>query len=432
MVRFPVTVLQALAKRVVRKYEPLIVGVTGSVGKTSARDAAAAVLAAAGHAVRAAPKNYNNELGLPLAVLGATAPGANPLRWSEAYARGVRLLSTRDPNYPTHLVLEYAADHPGDIGRLLAVAKPTIGVVTAIAPAHLEFFGTVENVAVEKGRLVEALPEGGVAVLNADDPRVAALTARTRARVITYGFARGAMVRAHDAHVALSAKHEPLGVRWHLALGSDAAEIVTAGTLGRMPVMAALAGAAVGVALGVDFWTIASALSGWHPPAGRMRLLPGRGGALLIDDTYNSSPKAALEALDALADLRMSIAARRRATAVLGTMAELGAESDRLHREVGATVAHVKPSRLVTVGPEASAIADAAVAGGMAESTVRRFETADAAAAFLAPVVAAGDIVLIKGSQSARCERVTAALLAHPEDAPELLVRQTRDWQDRS
>jgi UDP-N-acetylmuramoyl-tripeptide--D-alanyl-D-alanine ligase len=428
----PVRLLAGLAARVLRHYQPFVVGITGSVGKTSARTATVSVLAAGGLRVRGSPKNYNNELGLPLSVIGATsAPGRSPVAWALVYLRALRLLLVHDSSYPTHLVLEYGADHPGDIGALVHIAPPKISVVTAVAPAHLEFFGSVSAVAAEKGTLIEALPPDGVAVLNADDPVASTLATGRSARVITYGFAPTAMVRAHDAHLALNSTHDPLGVRWHLTHGSDVAEFVTTDTLGHAAVSSALAGAAVGVALGINFQSITRALTEWHPPAGRMRLLAGIGGSVLLDDSYNSSPVAAHEAINTLAELRMSIPAPRRATVVLGTMAELGSEADRFHRELGVTVAAINPDRLVTVGKPAAAIADGAVEAGLPPDRIKRFDSAGDAARWLRSRVVSGDIVLVKGSQSARCERISAALLAHPEDAKRLLVRQGSDWQDR-
>lgn len=423
--------LAHLAARVVRRYRPVVVGITGSVGKTSARTAVTAVLAAAGFRVRGARKNYNNELGLPLTVLGAPAPGRNPAAWLGVLLRGCWLLLVRDARYPTHLVLEYGADHVGDLAALVRIATPNVAVVTTIAPVHLEFFRTVEAVAREKGILVEALPSGGTAILNADDPAVAALAARTHARVWTYGFARSATVRAHDAHIALTSTHDPRGVRWHLAMGTDVTEIVTSGTLGRGAISSVLAGAAVGAALGVDFWIIAKAAAAWVPPPGRMRMLPARGGAVLLDDTYNSSPRAADEALDTLAELRMSIPERRRSTVVLGTMAELGSESEKFHRALGVKVAAINPEQLVTVGEDARTIGESAQRAGLPAVRIHAFASAAETAAWLAPQIASGDIVLVKGSQSVRCERISAALLADPTDAVDLLVRQGADWQDR-
>lgn len=431
MLTLPVRSLQALAARVVRRYAPHVVGVTGSVGKTSAAGAALAVLLAGGLRAGGAHGNYNNELGLPLTVLGASAPGRNPAAWALVVAKAARLLSVRDPEYPTHLVLEFGADHPGDIAALLRIATPRVAVVTAVAPAHLEFFGTLEAVAAEKATLVEALPDDGVAVLNADDPNVLAMRDRTRARTLTYGFGGTAQVRAAGAHLAMTGSHEPLGVRWHLAYGSDAGEVLTAGTVGRSATSAALAGAAVGVAFGVTFRSILAAVQGFQPPAGRLRLLSGRGGSILVDDSYNSSPNAALEALDAVTELWRSVPRRQRLTVVLGTMAELGRASERLHRAVGAKVAAAAPSRLVTVGAEARWIAEGARAAGYPSEQTAEFGDAQPAGRALASDTHGGDIVLVKGSQAARCERIVAALLANPGDAVRLLVRQGTKWRDR-
>lgn len=431
MRRLLIRTLAKLAARVVARYSPGVVGVTGSVGKTTTAHAALAVLRAGGLRAGGAHGNYNNELGLPLTVLGANAPGQSPVAWIGVFLRALRLLAQKDPEYPTHLVLEYGADHPGDIVALLRIAVPQVAVLTAVTPAHLEYFGTVEAVAAEKGMLIQALPGNGVALLNADDPIAMAQRVRTRARVVTYGIAEGSDVRCLGAHLALTGTHEPQGVRWNLTYGSDAGEVQSLGTIGRSTVRAALAGAAVGFAFGIPFRTVLEAVQEFHPPAGRMRLLPGRGGAVLVDDSYNSSPEAVKEALDALAELRMATPVRRRSTVVLGTMAELGAQSEALHRQVGEKVAAINPERLMTVGTQAQFIAEGARAAGFPDARIRQFPSAEEAANALAPDTHGGDIVLIKGSQSARLERITGALLADPADASRLLVRQSAAWRNQ-
>ncbi|MDO8599556.1 MAG: Mur ligase family protein, partial [bacterium] len=198
--RFLQALLSYLARSVVRRQRPTIIGITGSVGKTSTREAIRVVLAADRN-VRSAPKNYNNEIGLPTAIIGGHAPGRSPIAWVSLLARGLALGCVRSLRYPEALVLEYGADHPGDIAYLARIAPPTIGVITAVGPAHTEFFRTVERVIAEKRRLIAALPRDGVAILNRDVEDVYGMRDRTRARVVTYGFHAEADIRGVEYQV---------------------------------------------------------------------------------------------------------------------------------------------------------------------------------------------------------------------------------------
>ena len=190
-------ILKILSRAVVEKYQPKIVGITGSVGKTTTKEAILLVLSKK-YRVRGNIKNYNNEIGLPLTILGSTSPGRSPWGWVKVIIGALGLLIFRDKNYPEFLVLEMGVDHPQDMDYLLSVVQPIIGVVTAIGQAHLEFFGTPDSIAEEKGKLVASLPPSGIAILNVDDRRVAAMASRCKGKVITYGFGPEAQVRATE------------------------------------------------------------------------------------------------------------------------------------------------------------------------------------------------------------------------------------------
>ncbi len=194
-------ILKILARATLRKYHPRIIGVTGSVGKTSARQAVAAVLATT-YTVWQSPKNLNNEFGLPLAILGEPDSAyANWWGWLMIIVRGLKNLLCRRPDYPEYLVLEYGIDHPGDMAYLLSIAKPEMAILTAISPTHLEFMGSLESLVVEKGSLVTTLPRHGTAIINADDSLVYNLKAKITAEVISYGFSVPAKVRADSAAI---------------------------------------------------------------------------------------------------------------------------------------------------------------------------------------------------------------------------------------
>ncbi|MFH0987898.1 MAG: Mur ligase family protein, partial [Parcubacteria group bacterium] len=190
-------ILAMLARRIVRKYKPRIVGITGSVGKTSAREACFSVLNSKFHCRRNV-KNYNNELGVPLTIIGAESGGKNIFRWLSVVFQAWRLIIAKDKNYPEVLVLEMGADKPGDIEYLLSIAPLDAAVVTKVGPTHLEFFDSVENVAREKSQIIAGLPASAFVALNYDDPLIRKMENKTKSRVIFFGQDEKATVRSID------------------------------------------------------------------------------------------------------------------------------------------------------------------------------------------------------------------------------------------
>jgi alanine racemase len=370
-----------------------IIGVTGSVGKTTAKEAIAAALAGCCPVFKNRA-NYNGLYGLPIAL--------GELRPEQRVA-----------------VLEIAADHFGEIGRLCQIAPPRIAVVTTVEPAHLEMFGSLEAIAKEKAALIAALPADGLAVLNADDPRVLEMATRSLAPAVTYGL--GAGERRPDIH-ASDLIITRAGVRFHVLTPAGRCT-VRLRLLGRHQVYAALAAIAVGLAHRVPLDEIAGRLAELRPVPGRLNPLPGQRGSLLLDDSYSSSPAAAQAALETLAALE-----GRRRIAVFGDMLELGAYEDAGHELVGRHAAAVV-DLLVTKGPRARRIAEAALAAGLSQAQVVNTYTAEDASRAALNELGPGDVVLIKGSLATRMEQVTAGLLAEPHLAPEHLVRQDAAWQ---
>ena len=355
-----------------------VIGVTGSSGKTSTKDMLAVLLAGIGPTVAPAG-SWNNELGLPLTVLRAQP-------------------TTR------HLVLEYSARGVGHIAALCAVAPPRIGIVLNVGTAHVGVFGSRQNTARAKGELVEALGPGGLAVLNADDPVVAAMATRTAAAVRTVGTGPGVDVAARD--VRLDSAGRP-GFRLVIGAGSAPVQLRLHGA---HHVGNALAAAAVALELGLGLPEVAAALgaakavSRW-----RMEVTDTPEGVRVVNDAYNANPesmRAALEALIAMACPPSGIS--RRSWAVLGPMAELGAAAPAAHAEVGRIAVALGIDRVLAVGEPARPIAEAVeLAGGVALAVA----DVPAAAELLRAAVAPGDVVLVKASRAAGLERIAAALL---------------------
>ncbi|MDT0630275.1 UDP-N-acetylmuramoyl-tripeptide--D-alanyl-D-alanine ligase [Rubrivirga sp. S365] len=368
--------LTSLAHQKMAESGAAVVGITGSVGKTTTKNAAIAVLRERFEVV-AAEGNLNTPLGLALTVLNRTFA-------ADSVA-----------------VLEMGARIPGDIAELCRLFPPTVSVVTAVQGVHLETLGSLEGVAREKGAIVRALGPEGTAVLNADDARVRAMADGLAARVLLYG-------AAPDADV-----------------GPD---IVTATLplLGEHALSTALAAAAVGRALGLDDAAINRGLAQIQPEKGRLVRLPGRGGSTIIDDTYNASPGATRSALGVLRDLDAT-----RHVALLGDMLELGADEVEQHVVV-LDAAREHADLVVAVGEimgRAAELLNSAGPGGAVLTFATSTDLADALRAGRPFAPGAGDAVLVKGSQGARMERVAAALLDPDVDPADVLARQSVSWQ---
>ncbi len=424
-------ILAILARRTIAAHKPIIIGVTGSVGKTSTRNAIVSVLRKK-YRVRTGEKNYNNQIGLPLSVLGIPHCGKNMFRWGYWFAR----VLSRKQSYPEILVLEYGVDHPDDMDYLLSIAMPKIGVVTAIGdiPVHTEFFGGPEGVIAEKRKLVAALGSRDTAVLNYDDDAVRDMKIKVKGKTISYGTDPHADMRIvnYSLHAVKSAMvgDLPDGITFKLEHKGSLVPFRIRGSLGITHAYAASAAACVGIALGMNLFEISQALENFVSPPGRLRLVRGNKHSLIIDDTYNAAPASMRKGLDALQDLP-----GKRKIAVLGDMKELGSYSEQAHRAVGDFAARVADI-LFCVGPHAKFIADEARAKGpeykgknFEAFRVEVFGDSLSAARALEPILQEGDLVLVKGSQSMRMERVVEEIMAEPARAAELLARQEEYWK---
>lgn len=358
-----------------------VVGVTGSTGKTIAKEMIADVLAR-GHRVLRSTGNQNSESGLPMSLLNLE-PGDEVA------------------------VLEMGMYTTGEIARLTEIARPAVGVVLTVHPTHLERAGSLDRIAAAKSELPAALPEDGLAVLNADDPRVAAMRSVTMARVRTFGLGAEADVRATEViSRGLDGTEFTLTAPWGERRLQSAA-------LGRHLVSPALAAAAVAEEFGVGLDEVEAALAAGSSAPHRMVAIEALGGATVIDDTYNASPESVVAALTFLAETPVG---RGRRLAVLGDMLELGPDEERLHRQVGAAAASVVDG-LLAVGSRGAWVAEAARSSGL--TGVLTATDADEAIATIDRGLApkAGDIVLVKGSRGMALERLVDALSGTSSEA---------------
>ncbi|MFA5184126.1 MAG: UDP-N-acetylmuramoyl-tripeptide--D-alanyl-D-alanine ligase [Patescibacteria group bacterium] len=416
--------LKFLARLILKKYQPTIVAVTGSIGKTSAREAIYHVLREK-LSVRMSRKNYNNEFGVPLTIIGAASPGRDLGGWFQIFWLAGRRLLFRDPDYPRVLILEMGADRPGDLAYLTRIATPMVALVTNVSPAHLEYFGSVAEVQKEKQVLVENVDRQGLVVLNHDNEATRQMAAASRARVLTYGLKPGADLQAQDLVFNFTkGSYELAGLNCKLNRQGAVVPLFLDNVLTEGALSAALAAVAVGLYFDLNLVEIAAALRDFSLPPGRMNILPGIKHTFIIDDTYNSSPEAAMSALDILGRIKVEETARK--YAVLGEMLELGSYTEEGHRAVGAKLAASGIDGLIAVGEKARDIIRGATEAGMADDYIFYFDRTEEAGRFLQNRLKAGDIVLVKGSQGARLERIVKEIMAEPERAGELLVRQGR------
>ncbi len=421
--------LKIFAKLILARYKPEIIGITGSVGKTSAKEAIYAVLSTQ-YKIRRSVKNYNNEIGLPLTIIGVDSPGRSIVGWLRVFSKVLSLILFKDKNYPEILILEMGVDRPGDMAYLQSIVKPRIGVVTMIGPVHLEFFGSIEGIKKEKIDLIKRLPQNGWAIINNDDEILSKTAKEIKGQVLTYGLGEQADVRAEDIIFSFDNDNQEKlqGISFKIRSKGSVTSVLLPKVLGQTAVYAALAGAAVGVAYNINLHKISQALGRFKSPSGRLKLLNGIKGIIIIDDTYNSSPQSVAMALDILNQINVKSNGRR--IAVLGDMLELGSYSEKAHQEIGQLAVKNKIDKLYLVGKRSRDIVRGAEKAGMSRDNIFHFSTSDEAKKFVQERIRQNDVILIKGSQGMRMEKIVKEIMAEPMRAEELLVRQSIEWED--
>jgi UDP-N-acetylmuramyl pentapeptide synthase len=418
--------LAYFSHKIIAKYKPLVIGITGSVGKTSTRHAIAAALSAK-YYLREPEKNFNNDIGIPLTIIGAHGLDEGSFKlagikfgWLRIFAKAL-MVWLLPQDYPKVLVLEYGIDHPGEMDTLLNIVQPKIGVLTTIGVSHKEHFPNNEAIAFEKGKMAERLPSNGIFVYNADDAHVKEQTKRTKAHLLSYGKTAAAEVILEKIEENLSGQPTTT-----IYIKSPVRQLkVTVPVVGTAHTEAILAAFAVCEALQMETELILKGLASYRGMPGRLNILSGIKRSILIDDTYNAAPLSTTEALHLLGRFDSDHKA-----AVLGDMLELGDETDAAHAEIGKLAASLNLQQLVTVGKLGKQIATAALQAGMNAEKIQSYETSDEAKRKVLDTLQPDSVVLIKGSQGARMEKITKELLAEPMGAAHMLVRQYGHWLD--
>jgi UDP-N-acetylmuramoyl-tripeptide--D-alanyl-D-alanine ligase len=415
--KFLASELSNQAKVVLKKYDPLVIGVTGSVGKSSTKEAIYAVLNQKFHTWRNVG-NLNNELGVPLTILGHEKP-VGVGGWLKFVLKN-KLSNINIPNYPACLVLEIAADKKGDLKYLCDMIKPTIGVVTNVGESHMEFFGNKKSIMIEKRTLIESLPKNGKAILNFDDELVMQMQKKSSAEVTSYGLKKGADIGASNIKIELA------GTNFKLIYNGSVVPIKIK-PIGYSFVMSALAAVSVGLSMGMNILEIVKGLSTWESLPGRMKLIAGENNIRIIDDTYNASPDSVINAIESMKLMQI----KNRKVAILGSMWELGKATKAGHDKVGKRAGRYF-DKLLCVESYAELIRKGALKAGMKDSNIMVFSNTNELLNNLDNILHENDVLLVKGSQSKnRLERVVKKLMIEKSKAPDLLVRQSDDWRDK-
>lgn len=420
-----VKVLTAEAKVLLTRHKPNIIAVTGSVGKTSTKDAIYTILKTK-YTTRKSQKSFNSELGVPLTVLGLPNAWNNPFLWVKNLIDGF-FVAFFSSSYPEYLIIEAGVDRPGDMEALTTWLKPNIAVLTRLpnVPVHVEYFDSPEAVVKEKMHLVNALVPEGVVVYNHDDEIIQAEIAGVRHQAIGYGRFLNTQYKA-SADSFIYRDDVPSGINFAIEHVGEQAIVRVFGAVGLPLVYTYTAAVAVACQCGFSLEEAAYALVEHEPAPGRMRILPGIKGTVIIDDTYNASPTAVEQALTTMKELKHA----KRKIAVLGDMLELGRFSADEHERIGALVAS-SADVLFTLGIRARKIAEGALENGLDEEFIFQYEDVAKAGKELQAYLQPGDVILVKASQGIRAERIVEEVMQEPERAAELLVRQDTAWQKR-
>lgn len=431
MKKIVMKLLAFFANKIIKKYKPKIVGITGSVGKTSSKEAISLVLSCQKR-VRSSFSNYNNEFGLPLTIIGLKSPGKNFFKWFFVFCKAIFLLFFKDKSYPEYLVLEMGIDREGDMDYLLKIVKPDRAVLTNISHSHLEYFGSIDKIKKEKMKLLHGLKKGGIAIVNSDNDFLKNVKEELKVLLINYGFKPGANILARDLNFILpdgDLKNNFYGANFKLEYRGSIVPVILPGVISKSSVYSVLSALAVAISFDFNLIDLVGCLKNIKVPVGRMNVLPGIKNTILIDDTYNSSPESSLLALDFLQSIKKR--QNRRKIVALGDMLELGNYSEEGHRLIGDKISKLDIDEIVLVGEKSRDIGRGAIAGGFDKNFIFQFKESSEAGLFLQKRMSEGDVVLLKGSQGVRMEKAVKEIMAEPMKSGELLVRQSNEWVNK-
>jgi UDP-N-acetylmuramoyl-tripeptide--D-alanyl-D-alanine ligase len=422
-----IKLLAFFSKVIIKKYKPRVIAITGSVGKTGTKEFVSFVLSAK-FKVRASIKNYNNELGLPLSIIGVESPARSVGGWFRVFLYFLKLILWRDRNYPDILVLEMGIDKPGDMDYLLSILKIDVGIITNISHSHLKNFSDLNEIKREKLKLVEDLEEGGLAILNTDNDYLRDYKEKFNAKSFSYGLKPGADFLAEDISLFFNKEKSDnnfCGINFKLRYQEKVLPVRLSGVISFPYIYSSLAALSLAGYFDFNLVEVAERLNKAPVLPGRMRPLLGIKGTIIIDDTYNSSPESAQSALDALK--RISLESGRR-IAILGDMLELGDYTEKGHRLVGEKLSESDVDLLILIGDKSRNIGKSAIEKGFDKKNVFYFSEIKEVSNFIEDNISSGDVLLFKASQGIRLEKLVERVMLEKEKAEEFLVRQEPEW----
>lgn len=416
--------LKVASKIVLKRYKPKIIAVSGSVGKSSTKDAIYQAI----HSfvpTRKSQKSFNSEIGLPLTILDLPTAWSSPIGWSKNFFEIAKRIIFGYKLYPKVLILEVGSDRPGDIDRIIKWLSVDIVVMTRCPeiPVHVEYFKNPHELNEEDLKIIKSLKKDGVAIMNKDDEVISDYVSRVEGKVLTYGFDDNAEIKASELEYVYE-DNLPKGFKFLIQGGGEKYEMNVNHILGKHHAYPILAGVAVAKSLGFSVQNAVDNLKKNISPKGRMNLIPGIHHSLIIDDTYNASPVALEEALNALE----SVQTVGKKICILGDMLELGKFTESEHKRLGAKASMICDA-LITVGLRAEDFAHGAKEAHMHHGKIHSYKHSNEAGDYIKKKTAKGDIVLVKGSQGSRMEKIVKEIMAEPARAKELLVRQEDIWE---
>jgi len=424
-----VEIITLEARLIVWRYKPKIIAISGTVGKTTTKDVIYSALAENLN-IRRNKKSLNSEFGVPLTILGSESGWSNYGSWIKIIAKGF-LNIFYSKNYPAWLVLEVGIDHPGDMAKTASWLKPNIAVFTTYGdvPVHVEFFDSPEGVMEEQTKLLQYVKNEGFILVNADDKNVLKIKNKSHVKAVTYSISdEAADFYASNYQITYDKEtNHPKGVSFKVNYSGKVFPINLTGVLGEQYIYPVLISLAIADSIDVSVVDAVSSLINFSPAPGRIRIIEGLKNSTILDDTYNASPVAVDKALHILKEIETT----GKKIAVLGDMLELGKYTASEHKKVGELVHDLKIDILVAVGLRAEAIAEKAIESGMKKENVYVFRKSYEALHLVEELISENDVVLVKGSQSIRMEKIVEAIMKNPEQKSELLVRQEKEWQAR-
>lgn len=416
-----------LSKKIIRKYRPKIIAVTGSVGKTSTKDA---IFEAVKSIDKTAKSNdsLNTELGLPLAIAGFKG-GVNISfsYWVKVIKKLIKILFF-DKDFYKILVLEMGADKPGDLDLLLKTAPPDIGIITSVKSSHLKFFKSKSQIIKEKRKVIEALKEDGIAVLCGDDKDVLKMANKTKAKVVTYGLLKENTVLAKNVSYVCDAskinQNSSCSISFKLHYNNNFIPVNINNIFGKSQLYAVLAASAVAISFEKNLIEVADIIKSFKSPKGRLNVLKGIEKSLILDDSYNAStPVAIMVALEALKEIKA-----KKKIAVIGDMLELGKKEVALHKKIGKDIFDYADI-VFTFGKASRNITREAKKNKKYKNKIAyHFQSKRTLIKNLKDLLEFKVAVLVKGSQGMRMEQIIKEILFDKKKARKLLVRQTEEW----